>query len=180
MFDLIGSICVGDKTSCGATVATGTPSTTVNGRAIARVGDRIGCRHNCQIITGNPIVDGAPMALHGSLTLRQCICLSSNNSFHGDAQGAEAAAAIPAAADVGIAHMPETAHALNEDHWVEFQLVNAANEPIASQAYVLTDPAGATFPGSLDQNGCARVSPVKAGLCRVEFPELDYTMTVTS
>ena len=160
----------------------GTLVSTVNGRAIARVGDRISCRYNCTIARGNQteIVDGAAMALHGSLTSRRCICLSANNNFHGDGQSVDAAAAVPTAADAGIAFMPDTADALNEDHWVEFSLVNADNEPLANQSYVLTDPTGKTFSGTLDENGYAKVSPVKAGLCSVEFPELDYTMTMTS
>ena len=182
MFTILGSICVGDKTSCGRTVATGTRWSTVNGRAIARVGDRISCRYNCAIITGNQmeIVDGAAMAVHGSMTSRRCICLSSNNNFHGDRQSAEAAAAVPAAADAGIAFMPETAEALNEDHWIEFSLVNTENKPLANQPYVLTDPTGERISGTLDNNGYAKVGPVKAGLCSVEFPELDYATAVTS
>jgi hypothetical protein len=76
--------------------------------------------------------------------------------------------------------MLETADALNEDHWVEFQLVNAKNESLANQVFTLTDPAGTTFTGTLDENGYAKVSPVKAGLCSVQFPELDYAITVVA
>jgi len=182
MFSIIGSICVGDKTSCGRTVISGNLTTTVNGRAVACIGDRIDCKYGCVITTGNhtEIIDGAPMALHGSQTSRGCTCLSGNNDFHGDVQSEEAAAAIPAGADAGIAYMPETADALNENHWVEFQLVNAQSEPLANQPFRLTDPAGTIFTGTLDQNGYAKVSPVKAGLCSVEFTELNYTVTVAA
>jgi uncharacterized Zn-binding protein involved in type VI secretion len=182
VFNLIGSICVGDRTSCGGTVATGTPTTDVNGRSVARIGDRIACKYHCAITTGNPteIIDGSPMALHGSQTSRGCTCLSSNNNFHGDKQTAEAAAAVPSAADAGIAYMPETADVLNEDHWVEFQLVNANGEPLAYQSFTLTDPAGTTFSGTLNESGYVKVSPVKAGLCSVQFPELNYSISVTA
>ncbi len=49
MFNLIGSICVGDKTSCGGTVVTGAPAMGVKGRAVARIGDRIACKYHCVI-----------------------------------------------------------------------------------------------------------------------------------
>jgi uncharacterized Zn-binding protein involved in type VI secretion len=182
MFTLIGSICVGDKTSCGGTILTGSPVTDVNGRSVARIGDRIACKYYCVIITGNhsEIIDGAPMALHGSQTSRGCTCLSGNNDFHGDSQTAEAAAAVPAAADAGIAYMPETADALNEDHWIEFQLTDGENKPRADVRYVVTDPTGTTISGFLNENGYAKVSPVKAGICQIDFPEIGYSATVES
>lgn len=182
MFSLIGSICVGDKTSCGGTVVTGTPATDVNGRAVARVGDRIACKHHCVITTGNPteIIDGAPMALHGSQTSRGCICLSGNNNFHGDTQTEEAAATVPAAADAGIAYMPETADALNEDHWIEFRLTDMEDKPLPNLQYVVTDPVGKKISGWLDEKGYARVNPVKAGVCRIDFPEVGYSTSVES
>ncbi len=182
MFDIIGSICVGDKTSRGCTVITGSPSTDVNGRAIARTGDRIACKRRCVIVTGNPteIIDGAPMALHGSQTSGGCICLSGNHGIHGDGLSPAAAAAIPAAADAGIAFMPETAEALHEDHWVEFRLMDADNQAIPHLRYIVTDPTGATISGHLDEAGFARVSPVKAGVCRIELPEVGYTTSVES
>ena len=120
------------------------------------------------------------MALHGSQTSHGCICVSGHNNFHGDTQSAEAAAAIPTGADAGIAYMPETAAALNEDHWVEFRLVNVDDEPLAHQSFTLTDSAGTMFSGRLDGNGAAKVSPVKSGLCDVQFPELDYAIAVTA
>lgn len=182
MFSIIGSICVGDKTSCGGTVITGSPFSDVKGKSIARVGDKISCRHNCVITTGNltELIDGAPMALHGSQTSRGCTCISQNNNFHGDGQSEAAAAAVPAAADAGIAYMPETAAALSEDHWIEFQLIDSESKPLPDQKYIVTDPAGTTISGFLDDNGYAKVSPVKAGRCRIDFPELGYSATVES
>lgn len=182
MFTIIGSICVGDKTSCGGNVISGSPFTDVRGRAVARKGDRISCKYNCTIINGNEaeIIDGAPMALHGSQTSRGCTCLSGNNDFHGDGQTAEDAAAIPAGADAGIAYMPETADALNEDHWIEFRLTDMENKPLPHLQYVVTDPTGKQISGCLDEAGYAKVSPVKAGACRINFPEVNYSTDVES
>ena len=161
---------------------TGSPFSDVNGRAIARVGDKIACKTNCVIITGNQteIIDGAPMALHGAQTSGLCTCLSRNNDFHGDGHSEEVSAGVPAAADEGVAFMPDTAELLNEDHWIEFQLTDGQDRPIPHQRFTVTDPAGAELSGYLDDNGYARVSPVKAGICKINFPELGQTMAVDS
>lgn len=181
MFSILGSICVGDKTSCGGTVITGSPFSDVKGRAIARVKDKIACKKSCVIVTGNPteIIDGAEMALHGALTSGGCTCLSGNNDVHGDGHSPSAAAQVPVAADAGIAFIPDTAALLSEDTWIEFQLTDG-HDPIPHQVYVVVDPSGAEISGSLDERGFARVSPVKAGQCKIHFPELGHSMAVDS
>lgn len=181
MLSIGGSICLGDKTSCCGTVITGAAFSDVNGRPVARVDDQIACMKRCVITSGNPteIVDGAAMALHGSQTSGDCTCISANNNLHGDGQSA-AAAAIPAAADVGIAFIPALAELLNEDHWVEFRLVDAENKPISHQKFVVVDPSGTEISGSLDENGHAQISPVKPGLCTVNFPDLGHAIEVSS
>jgi uncharacterized Zn-binding protein involved in type VI secretion len=178
MFAILGSICVGDKTSCGGKVVTGSPFSNVSGRGIARMGDKIACKKNCSIVNGNmtEIIDGAPMALHGAQTSGGCICLSKNNDCHGDSHNPASAAAAPPAADAGIAFMPDTAALLNEDHWIEFQLTDGRDQPISHQPYVVVGPGGAEFSGQLDENGFARVEPVKAGQCKINFPELGHSM----
>lgn len=182
MFSILGSICVGDKTSCGGTVVTGSQFSEVNGRGIARQGDKIACKKNCVIVDGNitEIIDGAAMALHGAQTSGGCTCLSQNNDYHGDGHAPASAAQVPLAADTGIAFMPDTAELLNEDHWLEFQLTDGSDNPIAHQPYVVVDPSGAEFSGRLDDKGFARVAPVKAGHCQVNFPELGHSMAVDS
>jgi uncharacterized Zn-binding protein involved in type VI secretion len=182
MFSILGSICMGDKTSCGGTVASGAPCSFVMGRAIARVGDKIACKNNCVIIDGNQteIIDGAPMALHGSQTSGGCTCLSQNNDLHGDGHRPAAAAQVPPAVDAGIAFMPDTAALLNEDHWIEFQLTDGQGQPIPDQPFVVVDPSGAEFTGRLDDQGFARVEPLKAGRCSLNFPGLGQSATVDS
>lgn len=180
MFKILGSICVGDKTSCGGIISTGSTSANVNGRPIARVGDKIACKKNCVIVTGDDTkrIGGAAMALHGSRTSERCTCLSENNDFHGVGQHQDAASRVPAAADAGIAFMPDTASLLNEDHWLEFQLTDAGKQPIPHQPFIVIDPNGVRTAGYLDEKGFARVSPVKAGQCAVHFPDIGYSITV--
>lgn len=180
MFNILGTICVGDKTSCGGTVSTGAVSATVNGKSIARVGDKIACKKNCVIVTGDETkrIGGAAMAFHGSQTSEHCTCFSSNNDYHGIGQHQAAVSRVPTAADAGIAFMPDTAKLLNEDHWIEFQLIDARKQPVPDQPFIVVDPSGVRIAGSLDEKGFARISPVKAGQCTVHFPELGQSITV--
>lgn len=182
MFSIVGSICVGDKTSCGRTVVTGDWTSDVNGRVTARVGDMIDCKYGCTIATGDPtwIIAGKPIALHGSSTTGGCICLSSNNNYHGAGQSAEQQDAVPKVADAGVAYMPETAALLSEDNWLEIRLADKEDKPFRGLKYIVTDPSGKRFDGHLDETGYARIEPVKAGYCKVEFPEIGYTSTVES
>ena len=65
-------VLVGHKHNCpihgSGTVVSGASSAEVNGRAIARVGDRISC--GAVIVTGSPgtSVEGQPVAREGDLT----------------------------------------------------------------------------------------------------------------
>lgn len=69
-------IVLGDSTSHGGTVLEGAPTTVVNGKPVARVGDRVSCPLNghgpCTIVSGDSttVVDGKAVARHGD----QCSC----------------------------------------------------------------------------------------------------------
>lgn len=77
-------ILVGDSTSHGGKVIQGSPSSTVNGKAIARVGDKVTCPKKGHggvtvIVSGDPtcIIDGAPAARHGDKTACGATLMSS-------------------------------------------------------------------------------------------------------
>ena len=67
-------IVLGDKTDHGGQVVAASPTTTVNGIPVARVGDAVTCPrkgHGTTVIaTGDPnmLVDGQPVARHGDKT----------------------------------------------------------------------------------------------------------------
>lgn len=64
-------ILINDPTAAGGMVIQGSDTTTVNGRAVARVGDAVVCLHGiCAIATGDDttIVDGAAVARDCDLT----------------------------------------------------------------------------------------------------------------
>lgn len=64
-------IVVGDPTSSGGTVVTGSPFTDIDGKPVARANDTASCpkhRGTHVIVDGDAttLVDGQPVALHGS------------------------------------------------------------------------------------------------------------------
>ena len=70
-------IVVGDKTDHGGVVISGAPTTDINGKMIARVGDQVTCPKRGHggttvIVSGDPtmIIDGKPAARHGD----KCAC----------------------------------------------------------------------------------------------------------
>lgn len=127
MFSILGCIVVGDKTSCGGTVVSGSMTDDIDGKPISRVGDQVSCRHSCNIMTGDNawIIAGQPVAIHGSLTTRQCTCISAAHNNHaGVGQTQAQQDAVPKAADSGIAFAPVMQGIEQEVHWLEFSLKN--------------------------------------------------------
>ncbi len=88
----------------------------------------------------------------------------------GEAPASDAEPAKPIAAAA-------TPQAEEEDHWLDLRLTDK-DVPLPNQRYVVTDPAGRVHEGTLDGNAYARVSPVRRGACRVDFPDLGYSTVV--
>jgi len=70
-------VLVGDATSHGGVVLAGSPATTRDGRAVARLGDRVSCPRKghgklTTIVSGDPglLIDGRPAARDGD----RCAC----------------------------------------------------------------------------------------------------------
>ncbi len=85
-------VVVGDKTSHGGIVISGSPSRDINGKAIARVGDNVACPmpypggkpHGVNKITSGHsslFADGIPVAVHGSSTECGCTLIGSVNAY---------------------------------------------------------------------------------------------------
>lgn len=59
-------------------------------------------------------------------------------------------------------------------HWVEIELIDADDKPVADEAYRLQLPDGSVRTGKLDAKGRAYVGAIVApGECKVCFPEID-------
>lgn len=80
-------ILVGDPTSHGGAVLTGSPSSSVGGKAIARLGDEVSCpKHgNNKIIEGDASysIGGIPAALEGHRTECGCTLIATCSSSVG-------------------------------------------------------------------------------------------------
>ncbi|GJQ30603.1 MAG: hypothetical protein HBSAPP03_24870 [Phycisphaerae bacterium] len=57
--------------------------------------------------------------------------------------------------------------------WIEIELLDDDDQPIAGEVYRVTTPDGKVRSGTLNDKGFARVEGVKKGQCKVTFPRLD-------
>lgn len=149
-------IVLGDKTSHGGAVLEGSMETTIDGKPVARVGDKVSCpipgHGTCPIVSGDPtwIIDGQPAARHGDTTGCGATLISSQTRVqdfgsggHPNAANIEAAQAAVAAASNGEAR--------RYDH--SFQLADSlTGVPLANQPYRLTGPFG-VVEGTSDKDG---------------------------
>lgn len=60
-----------------------------------------------------------------------------------------------------------------KDHWIEIRLVDEQGLPVPNVSYKITDSENKIHEGSLSEKGRAKVEGLKAGDCKVSFPELD-------
>ena len=61
-----------------------------------------------------------------------------------------------------------------ELHWIQIELVDLEDQPVANEPYQLELPDGAIRTGTTDANGMAYVGDIVVpGTCRVCFPEID-------
>ncbi|KTF36859.1 PAAR domain-containing protein [Xanthomonas translucens] len=100
-------IVVGDPTSSGGRVVTGSPYTDIEGAPVARVGDKAVCplhKGAFPIVDGHPTIDidGQPVALDGSRLACGCSVTTQRQSRTYVDQGGGAAAESPAPASVPL------------------------------------------------------------------------------
>ncbi len=174
------AIVVGDSTSSGGTVLTGSPFTDINGMAVARVGDKAFCpKHNgaFPIVTGDPtfIVDGQALARHGDALACGCKVLAVKQSTvsvesggGGAAKGGSAAAASPAAPAAGFVAQGTTAKApasppVKQDILLHYHYGDLDRTPVRGVAYQVMLPDDSIRTGHLDDEGRARIPEVTVG-----------------
>lgn len=176
-----GPIRVGDKTTGGGVVTgPGVMVMPIHGVPVAVRGDiAICCGSPQTFVEGCHSVDydGRGVVLEGhKLSCGHHAISSCATQYwiedHGPV-GSPAAMAAPAASTAPV----RTAQAGDPPHWLDLHLSDRG-EPLPGQPYVVTDSTGRVLQGRLDERGCARVSPVAAGPCRVDFPDVGYSATV--
>ncbi|MEN1926239.1 PAAR domain-containing protein [Luteimonas sp. MJ146] len=164
-------IVVGDPTSSGGSVITGSSFTDIDGIPVARVNDQATCpRHKgaYPIVDGDStlVVDGQPVALHGSSLACGCKVLSAQqvrvfvDVGGGGAGGAGGLASLAAAAGVAAAVAKlrnATEGAATTGPAGEFDqglcLVDGSGRVLCDAAYVLQLEDGSCLEGRTDDAG---------------------------
>ncbi len=59
------------------------------------------------------------------------------------------------------------------NHWIEIELIDEADGPIAGQLCRFTLPDGTTRTGQTNDEGVARLDGIMPGECQISFTELD-------
>lgn len=173
-------IVVGDRTSSGGTVLTGSPFTDINGMAIARIGDKAFCpKHNgpFPIITGDTtfLVDGQPLACEGDYIACGCqlvavkqstVTVESGGSAAPSARSTAGAAAVPPAGGfvaAGTKAMPAQRAPVKQDILLHYHYGDLDRTPVRGVAYQVMLPDDSIRTGHLDDEGRARIPEVTVG-----------------
>jgi len=154
-------IVVGDTAEGGGQVLTGSPFTDIDGKAVARIGDKALCqRHGgvFDIATGDHsiVIDGQPLARQGDRLACGCSLLAAQQTLvYVDAlagQGAEVAGpgTLADAQNAAVGVLPQTWQP-PFDQAVRF--VGPTGVPLAGLGYVLTLEDGAEHLGVTDSDG---------------------------
>jgi hypothetical protein len=61
-------------------------------------------------------------------------------------------------------------------HWIEIEMVDEVDKPMAGVRFAVTLPDGETVAeGTLDENGFKHIDGIeKPGMCQITFPDLDW------
>ncbi len=149
-------IVVGDRTSHGGVVISGSESTDVDGKPVARIGDRVTCPKKghgsvTTIVTGDvtAIIDGQPLARHGDKTACGAMLISSQMIAVVDegSSAGQGASSAPAAA-------PASSLANNEAMKMPFdEQTELVAPPIEGVQYYIETSDGRTFSGRVGKDG---------------------------
>ncbi|MGH8075165.1 MAG: PAAR domain-containing protein [Lysobacter sp.] len=163
---------VGDTTSSGGQVITGSPFTDIDGKPVARINDKATCpKHQgtFPIVDGDPttIIDGEAVALHGSslacgcrvLAVQQVRVLLDAGGGGGGGSSGVSGGPKAAAADPGAMAGPIASLAFDE----QIRFVGPTGVPLSNLGYRLHLADGSTAEGVTDADGrTERVATVQA------------------
>lgn len=158
-------IVVGDRTSHGGVVITGAPFSDVDGKAIARIGDKVTCPQKghgsvTTIVTGDltAIIDGNPVARHGDQTACGATLISSQILTYVDegSSSGRGASSAPAAASAASS-LADTDNDVNHAYDLQFLVQgDKTGKPMANTPYKITLDNGREFTGKTDKNGLTK------------------------
>lgn len=154
-------IVVGDRTSHGGIVLTGSPFSTVDGKSIARIGDQVSCPRKghggvTTIVTGDMtcMIDDSPVARHGDTTACGAMLISSQMMTYvdeGSSTGQGASSTQPVADSL---ESSEVSHAYDLQFLVQGDRTGV---PMANTPYKITLDNGREFVGKTDQKGLTEI-----------------------
>lgn len=156
-------IVVGDRTSHGGVVVSGSLCTDFDGKAVARIGDKVTCPQKghgavTAIVTGDLtcIIDGSPVARHGDKTACGAILISSQISLYIDTESSSGSGTWGRTTDSGKSGRRNSEKAACEHHAYDLQFLVKGDKsgiPQISVPYKITLDNGQVFTGWTDKNG---------------------------
>ncbi|WP_081974622.1 PAAR domain-containing protein [Novilysobacter arseniciresistens] len=169
-------IVLGDATSSGGQVVSGSPFTDIDGKPVARVNDKATCpthKGTFPIVDGDPttIIDGEAVALHGSALACGCKVLAVQQvrvlqQVGGGGAGTRGSGSGPVAGG--------TVASSQSDVYSEAFVLRSAEtgKALCNRDYRITTEAGEIIEGRTDQEGrTALVTTRERQLVRVELGE---------
>ena len=168
----------GDPTSSGGKVVTGSPFTDIDGTPVARVTDQATCpRHRgaFPIVDGDPalVVDGQPVALHGSSLACGCRVLSAQQArvFVEVSDGIGAGNG-----EAGLKTLPQTAVSANSASSVRYGKgfvlrSSLTGKPLGDRCYRVVRADGRHEVGVTDRGGATHL--VESDCCEMLRLELE-------
>lgn len=184
---------LGDMTMHGGSIVLGFPMVLIGGMPAARIGDM----HVCPMLTpgvppiphvGGPVVLGSPMVLIGGMPAARMgdmlVCVGppdtialgcptvligegGSGSASGGGAGFKAVAVAKASALRAINGSKEST--TKQKHWVEFEFVDKAGNPVSGVNYKLTDTANKESGAVLRMDGRIRRDNIKQGQAKVRL-----------
>lgn len=154
---IIGFIVLGDRTSHGGVVVSGDPTWTIDGKPIARVGDKVTCprcKRDTTIVTSRfpTVIDlGKPVTYDQDKTDCGAVIYSRHN---GHAGWGEAEGGTESSNSSIENYVPKQAPRFQE-HFVLRN--NETGEPLAGVLYTIKTGDGKTFEGETDAQGRTHV-----------------------
>ena len=149
-------IVVGDRTSHGGVVITGSPFTDVEGKAVARIGDKVTCPRKghgsvTTIATGDftVIIDGQPVARHGDKTACGATLISSQVLTYVD----EGSSSGRSAASAPMATSPLAGSEENRQQSLYDEQAKLIAGAIEGVPYYIETKDGRTFSGRVGKDG---------------------------
>lgn len=152
-------VVLGDSTSSGGSVISGSPFTDIDGKPVARVNDKATCpqhKGTFSIVDGDPttIIDGQPVALHGSKLACGCSVLAVQQQrvlLDGGGGRALCQRDVPGASIEEAARVTDEIGAFRYDE--AFILRAADGTPQVNRRYRIIREDGAVEHGTTDSDG---------------------------